>query len=160
MKKKKETFLKIILLSLVVLEFHLLKILPYLSMGTSTEGTKRNALALGGNPPATDSHLQQASLLCGLSVESEVPKGQKAPALGSLLREGGPAWVLSTETSTRSNPSNPGTYLPPGMSEEKGHRTLLIRAEGRRQGASFSPLRKRKFLSRTFYKPESFERAE
>lgn len=43
--EKEETFFvvyfKIILLSLVVLEFHLLKILPCLSMGTSAEETKK-----------------------------------------------------------------------------------------------------------------------
>lgn len=41
MKKRTLFFLKTILLSLVVLELHLLKILPCLSLGTSAEETKK-----------------------------------------------------------------------------------------------------------------------
>lgn len=78
----------------------------------------------------------------------------KAPRLGSCSGRAGRAWVLSVETSTHSNPSNPWTYLPPGISGEKKS-DPLIRAEGRKQGVSFSPLRNRKFLSRTFHKLQS-----
>lgn len=104
---------------------------------------------LWGNPPPTDPRLQQSSLPL---VESSFQE------LGSLLREGRVPWVLSIETSALPNPSNLWTYLPPGISEPKQNKKSdpLIRAEGRKQGVSFSPLRNRKFLSRTFCKPGSF----
>lgn len=110
--------------------------------------------ALGESPPAADPHLQQSFLLCCLLMEAEAPKCPKAPGLGSLLSEGRTARGLPVETSQGSNPSNVWIYLPPGISREKGE--PMIRAEGKKQGVSFSPGRKMPFLSGASYKPETF----
>lgn len=110
--------------------------------------------ALGESPSAADPHRQQSFLLCCLLMEAEAPKCPKAPGLGSLLSDGRTARGLPVETSRGSNPSNIWTYLPPGISGEKGD--PMIRAEGKKQGVSFSPGRKMPFLSGASYKPETF----
>lgn len=144
-------FLKTILLSLVILELHLLKILPCLSLGTSAEETKKwadhqlpRAPVRKPTPHTPSPSTVPLCAACGWRVR--LPKAGTPQDLAHCSGRAdsmGP----SIETSTNPNRALPGPASAPA--DQSG---------GEEAAGLLGPLRKRTFLSRTFYNPRALKK--
>lgn len=145
-----------VLSSGVLLQFHLLQSSPGLSLGTCAEEIKKSELIISPLSlccPVRTATLHRPSPSAGLpsglpAGRARFPSTNKPRDLVHCSGRSGSNSPFHRNIRTSSSRPPPDRYLPPGSSEEITW-PMIWAEQGSR--SPLSPLRKRKFLSKTFY---------